>query len=72
MQTAHLAALVAASHAVGSVYSVCYPDGEVQPVPLYSIAEQPPGTGKSRLVNMLYRGYVEQGAILNKSIQKRT
>ncbi len=69
LQTANLAALVAASHAVGSVYSVCYPDGDVQPVPLYAIAEQPPGTGKSRLLNMLYNGYVEQGTILNKNIQ---
>jgi hypothetical protein len=69
VQTANLATLVAASHAVGSVYSVCYPDGDVQPVPLYAIAEQPPGTGKSRLVNMLYRGYIEQGTMLNKNIQ---
>jgi hypothetical protein len=68
-QTANFAALIVASHAVGSVYSVCYPDGDIQPVPLYGIAEQPPGTSKSRIVNMLYRGYIEQATTLNKHIQ---
>ena len=69
-ETANLAALVAASHAVGSCYSVCYPNGEFQPIPLYSIAEQPSGTSKSRLVNSLYVGYIEEGAKLNKEIQR--
>lgn len=68
LETANFAALMAASHAVGSVYTVCYPEGDALPVPLYGIAEQPSGTGKSWLVGNLYRGYIEQGAKLNKEI----
>lgn len=68
LETACLAALVAASHAVGSVYTVCYPDGEPLPIPLYAIAEQPSGTGKSKIMNDFYRGYLEMGSKLNKEI----
>lgn len=68
LETACLASLVAASHAVGSVYTVCYPDGEPLPIPLYAIAEQPSGTGKSKIMNDFYRGYLETGAKLNKDI----
>lgn len=71
LETSNFAALIAASHAVGSVYSVCYPDGSPLPVPLYGIAEQPSGTGKSRIVNELYRGYIDRGAILNKEIRQK-
>lgn len=70
LETACFASLIAASHAVGSAYTVCYPNGDPLPVSLYGIAEQPSGTGKSRLVNDLYRGYIENGAILNKEIQQ--
>lgn len=68
LETACLASLSAASHAVGSVYTVCYPDGEPLPVPLYAIAEQPSGTGKSKIMNDFYRGYLETGAKINKDI----
>jgi hypothetical protein len=70
-ETACLSALAAASHAVGSVYTVCYPDGGYLPIPLYAIAEQPSGTGKSRLVNDFYSGYVDQASKLNKEMAQK-
>lgn len=68
LQTTCLTSLVIASHAVGSVYSVCYPDGEVLPVALYGIAEQPSGTSKTRVVREMYSGYVDKAIELNKVI----
>lgn len=68
LQTTCLTALVVASHAVGSVYSVCYPDGEVLPIPLYGIAEQPSGTSKTRVVREMYAGYVDKANELNIEI----
>lgn len=70
LETTALSSLVAASHCVGSVYSVCYPDGSILPIPLYSIAEQPSGTGKTRVVTEWYNGYIDKASELNTAIRK--
>ena len=69
-ETSAACALVAASHAVGAVYSVEYPDGRQLPIPLYAVAEQPSGTGKTRLVTDLYDGYMRQAIIINDKVRK--
>lgn len=68
--TSAVCALVAASHAVGAVYSVGYPDGRQLPVPLYAVAEQPSGTSKTRLVTDLYDGYMRQAIVINDKVRK--
>lgn len=68
--TAAVCALAAASHAVGAVYSVGYPDGRQLPIPLYAVAEQPSGTSKTRIVTDLYDGYMQQAIIINDKVRK--
>ena len=55
-ETATLIALSMASFSAGIGYRVLYEDGEPLPIPLYALAEQPSGVGKSGIFNKLGKG----------------
>jgi len=69
-ETSALSALVAASHAIGTVFSVAYRDGGILPIQLYGLSEQPAGSGKSPLIRRLYDGYTFEAVKINKEIAK--
>lgn len=68
-ETATFAALIIASHAVGSAYCVAAPNKPALPIPLYGIAEQPSNAGKTAITESFYSGYADRAIKLNKEIR---
>lgn len=69
-QTSIFSALVYASHVAGSVYTICYPNGDPLPLPLYAITEQPPGAGKSSISKAFMDAYLSEAGRINEMVDK--